>query len=797
MAKSREVKIAVVGDASQLQREMQKARASMGDFGAATERAQSALGSFLIGGAAILGAKKLVDAAAELEQAVGGTEAVFGSAAEAVGEFAKSAAQLSGLSENAARTLTSRLGAGLRSVGFTAKEAAQQSIFLTQVGADLAATLGGTTEEAVTALAATFRGEYDPIERYVGGLKASTVAAKAVAMGLAETENDVSSYAKAQATLALITENSAFAQGQFVRESKTAQGAAAIARAETQDTAATIGKSLLPIYTRLAETLGVVANAFGALPAPVQTGILAFTGIALVTKPLTEGIRALSDVMRALKPAFDNAVSSLFSYKTEVTSIGKTQETLAKQTPNLTSAFNGVTAALGAIGIAVTAAAVIWTIYNNEQQAAKKAAKDFGDTLDKNTGQITANTTALFRQTLQDKNRIDNLNKAGISVEEYTKAITSNENAVSTYVKTLAIEGIVGRDSERARQNAVDKIRAEGGARNELIATLVEQKALDSGLLSQIIDNTKANDENIKKIRDRAEEQARAAGASKEDASAAADAAIEAKRQADATAELNDQLRKKIDLLFEAATGQINLEQTGIAARKAIEDFNEAQRDGKKSADERRAAELNAQEAILRVGQAAVKAAEDQKGSALSAAESSAIQIFQLSNLANTLAPGSPLRVYIEQYIAKLNAIPPKKETIVSVETAVAIARIQELNDRITNFLSRIGIRIPSNFFPFGIGTRWTGGPVDENKPYLVGEKGPELFVPSSYGRIVDAFGTSKTMGAGMGGASISSPNNYSITVNVSPMTDSSAVGKSVVEAITAYERRNGSGWRS
>ncbi len=785
MAKSREVKIAVVGDASQLQREMQKARASMGDFGAATDRAQSALGSFLIGGAAIVGAKKLVDAAAELEQAVGGTAAVFGSASDAVSEFSKNAAQLAGLSENAARTLTSRLGASLKGVGLTSQEAAKQSIFLAQTGADLAATLGGSAEEAVTALGAALRGEFDPLERFGIALKASDIAAKAVSMGLAENANDVSQYAKGQAALALITEKSAFAQGQFARESNTAAGAAAIARAESQNTAADLGRSLLPIYTKISEVVGAVAKAFGALPGPIQTGIVAIAGIALVAKPATEAIKALSDIMRALPAALNKTSESMIGYGGAVTSIGKTQETLAKQTPNVTSAFNGVTAALGAVGLAVTAATILFAIYNGEQERVKKNAKEFGDTLDKNTGQITANTTALFRQSLEDGKRLDNLAKAGISVEEYTRAITDNTGELSSATKALATEGIKARDSEQARKKLADQIRSEGGARNELIATLVQQGQLDGGLLRQIIDNTNASEANTQAIRDKAREQAIAAGATKNEAEAAADAAAENKRQADATAELNDQLRKKIDLLFEAATGQISLEQSGISARKAIEEFNKAQSDGSKSAVERREAELSAQEAILRVGQAAVKAAEDQKGSALTAAEAQAVQVFQLANLANSLAPGSPLRVYIEQYIAKLNEIPANKPTTVTADTSQATAELDNLRDRLLGIIRLSSAKLPSFVLP----GRWSGGPVDENRPYVVGEKGPELFVPSSYGRIVDAFGTNKMMNASMGGTPMGGGNNYNITINT-VAGDPLQIERVVIDAIARANQR-------
>ena len=41
------------------------------------------------------------------------------------------------------------------------------------------------------------------------------------------------------------------------------------------------------------------------------------------------------------------------------------------------------------------------------------------------------------------------------------------------------------------------------------------------------------------------------------------------------------------------------------------------------------------------------------------------------------------------------------------------------------------------SFSGIDIGARAYGGPVSSSMPYIVGERGPELFVPSSSGRIV------------------------------------------------------------
>ena len=66
------------------------------------------------------------------------------------------------------------------------------------------------------------------------------------------------------------------------------------------------------------------------------------------------------------------------------------------------------------------------------------------------------------------------------------------------------------------------------------------------------------------------------------------------------------------------------------------------------------------------------------------------------------------------------------------------------------------------------------------NQLYMVGEVGPELFVPSVSGTIV----SNKDLG---GGAT-----NITINVNAGMGTNGAEVGRQIVEAISAYEKRNG-----
>ncbi|HLT68568.1 MAG TPA: hypothetical protein VKZ72_00295 [Acidimicrobiales bacterium] len=232
-----------------------------------------------------------ISAASELEQAVGGTEAVFGEWADVIDEAAQRSATSIGMSERAFREATSRIGGQLKNMGFDMADAADWSIRLTNIAADLAATYGGSTTEAVEALGAALRGEADPAERFGLLLHQNAVNAKAVEMGLAESVSSVDAWAKAQATLALITEQSADAQGQFAREADTAAGRAQILAAQWENLQAKIGQRLLPVLTSLGSVLTGVLDS-GWTTAAVGVGAFG-TALMLAAPKVSDFINRL------------------------------------------------------------------------------------------------------------------------------------------------------------------------------------------------------------------------------------------------------------------------------------------------------------------------------------------------------------------------------------------------------------------------------------------------------------------------------------------------------------------------
>ncbi|WP_235739034.1 hypothetical protein [Nocardioides alcanivorans] len=201
--------------------------------------------------AAVALAKTVVSAASDAQQSIGATEQIYGKYADTVIKRSNQAANAIGLSANEYRELSNVTGAMLKSSGMPLAKVADLTDKLNRRAADMAATFGGTTREAVEAVSSLLRGEADPIERYGVSIKQSDVNARLAAKGLDKLEGSAKKTAEQQARLDLLFGQSKDSAGQFARESNTLAGQQQRLAAKIENTKAKVGAVLLPAVTKL------------------------------------------------------------------------------------------------------------------------------------------------------------------------------------------------------------------------------------------------------------------------------------------------------------------------------------------------------------------------------------------------------------------------------------------------------------------------------------------------------------------------------------------------------------------
>lgn len=309
-----------------------------------SEMESLAMPAGVVAGGLLISAKKIGDWAADAEQNVGAVETVFKQYADTVKKRSEEASTAVGLSKSEYQSFSTLVGSQLKNLGTPFEQVADKSDNLIKKGADLASMFGGTTTNAIEAISSALKGEMDPIEKYGITLNQATLEAIALKNGLvsatvdsgkvteaslkmeaaqqkyneavrkygedsaqaknaqagllaAETRLDkakagkipkLDAETKALAVQMAITEQSKDATGNFAREVDTTAHKQQVATAKFRDAATTIGTSLLPAFSFLADMVARVSQ----FMAENQNIVLLFGGVALVASGGILGIVA-------------------------------------------------------------------------------------------------------------------------------------------------------------------------------------------------------------------------------------------------------------------------------------------------------------------------------------------------------------------------------------------------------------------------------------------------------------------------------------------------------------------------
>lgn len=213
-----------------------------------------AVAAFEIGG-------RSVDAAADLQTAMLRVQSTFKGASGTVEEFAKKSAAGFGLSAAAAGQGAAVFGEYLVQLGYSKQAAADNAIQLLKIANGFAAMNNADPSAVIQAVSAAFRGEYDSLQRYLPAISDVAIRNKAVTMGLAENANAVDANARAQATLAILTEGGARATAFWEKAQNTAAGQTRQLQAEVTNLQAAFGEGLLPVLQTGVPILGALTHA--------------------------------------------------------------------------------------------------------------------------------------------------------------------------------------------------------------------------------------------------------------------------------------------------------------------------------------------------------------------------------------------------------------------------------------------------------------------------------------------------------------------------------------------------------
>jgi hypothetical protein len=243
--------------------------------------------------------KDAVNSARDLQSSYVGLNGLFGDLGPMMTQYTKDA-QAIGLSQLEASRSVTFLGSALSATGMPIGDVADKTKNLIGIASDLAATFGLPLQEALTGIGATFRGEYDPIERFGVAIKQAQVNALLATRGQKGLTGQMLAGAQAQARYDLLLQATSKTQGNYAKQQDSLYVKQQNMAAAFENMKASLGASLLEPLSALMGALMPIIDLIGKVLTPIFTLLgQVITMLSPVIPPLTE---AFMSIVSAVTP---------------------------------------------------------------------------------------------------------------------------------------------------------------------------------------------------------------------------------------------------------------------------------------------------------------------------------------------------------------------------------------------------------------------------------------------------------------------------------------------------------------
>lgn len=310
----------------------------------------------------------------DAEEAGSKVDAVFGSSAGTIHEFASDAVHSLGMTSAQAESAAGTFGGMATAMGIPAQAAAEMSMQLVQLAADMASFNNVDVETSANALRGVFTGEGEALKNLGVVMTESTNKSYAMSQGFSKTFDEMTPGEKAIVRLGSVLAQTAGQQGDFARTAEGTANASKTMSAAFKEAGASLGKAIAPAVNAVVNVLTVLADAFNALPKPIQ----AFVGIVL-------GLVAAIGPLVLLVGVFCSALGSIMTYAplvvTALTAVGgafvKLNVAMMSFIANpIVLIIMGVVAAIALLSLAIYEVVQHWDDISNAASSAMDSMKN-------------------------------------------------------------------------------------------------------------------------------------------------------------------------------------------------------------------------------------------------------------------------------------------------------------------------------------------------------------------------------------------------------------------------------------
>lgn len=276
---------------------------ALGKLGGFAKGAGLAIGAGLAAGAVGIGALtgKALMAGAELEQQLGGAEAVFGKYADGIKQAAEDAYFKAGLSQNEFLQGANKMGSLFQGAGFDVKKSMEMSSESMQRASDIASIMGISTTDALEAVTGMAKGNFTMMDNLGVAMNDTAIGAYAMSKGINKSTAAMSIQEKVGLAQQMFMEKTSKYAGNYAKENQTLAGSLNSTKKAFDNLLS--GQGDITGFTEL-----LVNTIEIAVPQIVKTLPLLVQGIGATLSAL---VPALSAALPKLIPALIKAATDL------------------------------------------------------------------------------------------------------------------------------------------------------------------------------------------------------------------------------------------------------------------------------------------------------------------------------------------------------------------------------------------------------------------------------------------------------------------------------------------------------
>lgn len=229
--------------------------------------------------------KKAAQMAGDLEQSIGGAEAVYGNFYDKIMSKAKESASVMGTSTNDYLEYANKIGSLMQGSGLKTSQAYDLTTKAMQRASDVASIMGIDVGSAMEAITGAAKGNFTMMDNLGVSMNATSIESYALSKGIKKSYSAMSQAEKVQYAYNMFLDQTTKYAGNYKKENDTLNGSITTLKAEVSNLTTEIGQQLIPIAMKIIDKVKSIVNWWKNLDTGTKNLIVKIAGFVAVLGP--------------------------------------------------------------------------------------------------------------------------------------------------------------------------------------------------------------------------------------------------------------------------------------------------------------------------------------------------------------------------------------------------------------------------------------------------------------------------------------------------------------------------------